>query len=137
MAKVFIFEYPTLIKVLDGDTLDVHIDVGFGFKAENKRIRLNKIDAPETRTRNKLEKKAGLKVKKYVFDLLTRNKFKVISETVTGTYGARIMGDIIFKENIYLSQHLLDIKYARIYLSKVNGKRVPWSEKSLQYIIDK
>ncbi len=49
----------TLIKVVDGDTVDAMIDCGFStFKKE--RIRLYGINAPESRTRDKEEKKRGL-----------------------------------------------------------------------------
>ena len=50
----------TLVKVVDGDTIDVDIDLGFGVCLKKQRIRLEKINAPESRTRNLEEKKLGL-----------------------------------------------------------------------------
>jgi len=52
-------------KVVDGDTVDTMCDLGFGVLYES-RMRLLGIDAPETRTKNKDEKKAGLITKEFV-----------------------------------------------------------------------
>ena len=49
-------------RVVDGDTVDAEIDLGFDIVL-SKRIRLHGIDAPETRTRDKEEKKKGLAAK--------------------------------------------------------------------------
>ena len=54
------FEYnETLVKVLDGDTIDAYIDLGFDLKIK-KRIRYMGIDTWESRTRDLEEKKKGL-----------------------------------------------------------------------------
>jgi endonuclease YncB( thermonuclease family) len=51
------YEYKaTVVKVVDGDTVDVDIDLGFDTWLHNQRIRLYGIDTPECRTRNKQEK---------------------------------------------------------------------------------
>ena len=52
-------------RVVDGDTIDAEIDLGFNLKL-NKRIRLYGINTPETRTRDKEEKKRGLAAKKFL-----------------------------------------------------------------------
>ena len=54
------YEYRVkIIKVVDGDTVDVDIDLGFGVWLKKQRIRLFGIDTPESRTRDKEEKKYG------------------------------------------------------------------------------
>ena len=54
------YEYRTnLIKVVDGDTVDVDIDLGFGIWLRNERVRIMGIDTPESRTRDKVEKLFG------------------------------------------------------------------------------
>ena len=49
-----------VIRVVDGDTVDVDIDLGFGIWQKNERVRIMGIDTPESRTRDKIEKKFGL-----------------------------------------------------------------------------
>ena len=51
------YEYRAkLLRVIDGDTVDVDIDLGFGVWMHKERIRLYGIDTPESRTRDKVEK---------------------------------------------------------------------------------
>ena len=55
------YEYKCkLVKVVDGDTIDVDIDLGFGVWMRNQRIRLYGIDTPESRTSDKVEKVFGI-----------------------------------------------------------------------------
>ena len=51
-----------VIKVIDGDTVDVDIDLGFGIMLRDERVRIMAIDTPESRTRDKVEKLFGLVV---------------------------------------------------------------------------
>ena len=55
-----------LQRVIDGDTVEVDIDLGFGFWLRGEIVRLNGIDAPESRTRDKVEKFFGLLAKERV-----------------------------------------------------------------------
>ena len=55
-----------MIKVVDGDTVDVDIDLGFGVWMRKQRIRLYGIDTPESRTRDLEEKKYGLAAKDFL-----------------------------------------------------------------------
>lgn len=48
-----------LKRVVDGDTVDVDIDLGFGVWMKDARVRIEGIDTPESRTRDKTEKKFG------------------------------------------------------------------------------
>ena len=65
------YEYRVEIKrVVDGDTVDVDIDLGFGIWMRNERIRLMGIDTPESRTRDLEEKKYGLAAKKFLQNML-------------------------------------------------------------------
>ena len=65
------YEYRVkIIKVVDGDTVDVDIDLGFGVWLKKQRIRLFGIDTPESRTRDKEEKKYGKAASAFLKDHL-------------------------------------------------------------------
>ena len=59
----------TIDRVIDGDTIDVNIDLGFSVILKKQRVRLAGIDTPESRTRNKAEKVLGLEAKKRLIEL--------------------------------------------------------------------
>ena len=82
-----------LVRVVDGDTIDAIIDLGFDVQVK-KRIRLAGINAPESRTRNKVEKKLGLAAKERLIDILdgAANVFEIESKEL-GKYG-RVIGKI-------------------------------------------
>ena len=89
------FEYnATLVRVLDGDTIDCYIDLGFDLKIK-KRVRYMGIDTWESRTRNKEEKIKGLAAKARNKELLESGVFKIISFG-TGKFG-RVLGEIFVK----------------------------------------
>ena len=88
-----------LMRVVDGDTCDAMIDLGFDTWVK-KRIRFYGVDTWESRTRNLEEKKKGLAAKAYVKDLLENSdegKFSIISYG-TGKYG-RVLGELFVKGN--------------------------------------
>ena len=94
--KAASFEYNgTLIKVLDGDTIDCWIDLGFDLKIR-KRIRYMGIDTWESRTKNLDEKKLGLAAKARNKELLEGGVFKIVSHG-TGKFG-RVLGEIFVQE---------------------------------------
>ena len=78
-----------LDRVVDGDTVDVILDLGFDVKLHKQRVRLHGIDTPESRTRDLAEKKLGLAAKKRLQELCV-GKFKIKS-LGKGKYG-RILG---------------------------------------------
>ena len=83
-----------VIRVIDGDTVDVDIDLGFGVWLHKERVRVYGIDTPESRTRDKEEKKYGLAAKKYVQDFLSGSTVLLITKKydAKGKFG-RILGD--------------------------------------------
>lgn len=86
------FEYnATLVRVLDGDTIDCYIDLGFDLKIK-KRVRYMGIDTWESRTRDKEEKVKGLAAKARNKELLESGVFKIISFG-TGKFG-RVLGEV-------------------------------------------
>jgi micrococcal nuclease len=79
--------------VVDGDTIDVEIDLGFNI-SYSQRVRLAGIDTPESRTKDKAEKALGLEVKQRLKDTLANAKVIVIRTELPDSsekYG-RILG---------------------------------------------
>ena len=104
-----------LIKVVDGDTIDCWIDLGFKTKLK-KRVRYMGLDTWESRTRDLEEKKKGLEAKAYTLEMLSRNdgKFKVKSHGV-GKYG-RLLGEIFIEgEEKSLNELLIENGHAYQY----------------------
>jgi micrococcal nuclease len=84
-----------VVKIIDGDTVDVDIDLGFGVWLRKERIRLYGIDTPESRTRDKEEKKYGLAAKNFLTGMLD-DKGGIILKTqkdAEGKFG-RILGEL-------------------------------------------
>ena len=81
----------TVIRVIDGDTLDAMIELGFDVKVK-KRIRLVGVDTWESRTRNLEEKKKGLLAKEFTKDFLKGGVFTVRSHGL-GKFG-RLLGSV-------------------------------------------
>ena len=87
-----------ITKIVDGDTIDAIIDLGFDI-LHSARIRLYGIDTPESRTRDKVEKKYGLMAKKYLTECLkTDNPITLQThKEEKGKFG-RILGEIIIDD---------------------------------------
>ena len=82
-----------LIKVVDGDTIDALVDIGFD-TWKKVRIRMMGMNAPESRTRDLEEKKLGLAAKDRVKEILEENDNKFILKSHgVGKYG-RCLGEI-------------------------------------------
>jgi len=88
-----------VLKVIDGDTVDVDIDLGFGITLRDERVRIMDIDTPESRTSDKVEKVFGLASKERLKELLDKNAVLVTKEDkqgedMKGKFG-RILGDFM------------------------------------------
>jgi len=86
-----------VVKIVDGDTVDVDIDLGFGVWMKKERVRIMGIDTPESRTRDKVEKVFGLAAKQRLKELLgpnpvLRTQISKKGEDMKGKFG-RILGD--------------------------------------------
>ena len=102
----------TLERIVDGDTFDCCIDLGFDVKLHKQRVRLSGIDTPESRTRDLAEKKLGLAAKERLKELCI-GKFKVKS-LGKGKYG-RILGIPYTETGEDICQMLIDEGHAVEY----------------------
>jgi micrococcal nuclease len=120
------FEYyvKEVTKVVDGDTIDVVIDLGFDISFTT-RVRLAGIDTPESRTRDLAEKALGLESKKYLADRLKDVKNIVIkTEKINSTekFG-RVLGWLYLDgENNSINHEMIEKGYAWGYLGDTKVK---------------
>ena len=124
------FEYKcNLVKVVDGDTVDVDIDLGFGVWLRKQRIRLYGIDTPESRTRDKVEKVYGLAAKDFLLKMLSTGEMSIKThKDAKGKFG-RILGELFMKTSVgelSVNQSLVENSHAVRYYGQ--SKEVLLSE---------
>lgn len=102
-------------KVVDGDTIDVVIDVGF-YISLTQRVRLKDIDAAETRTKDLAEKAEGLMAKEWLERELAKEGEWIIETTKDDKYG-RILGTLyLVGEPVTVNERMLNDGIARPYM---------------------
>ena len=103
------YEYRVeIVKVIDGDTVDVNIYLGFGVWLHKERVRLYGIDTPESRTSDKEEKVYGLMAKDFLIEWISAGNVKLKTKTydAKGKFG-RILGELwVFDTNLNQQQRL-------------------------------
>jgi micrococcal nuclease len=120
------YEYAVkkLHKVVDGDTIDVDIDLGFNI-SYYQRVRLAGIDTPESRTTDKNEKILGLEVKKRLDEVLkaaTKIVIRTEKPDSTEKYG-RILGWIfIDDQKTSINEQLIKDGFAWEYMGETKIK---------------
>ena len=124
------YEYAVkeIVKVVDGDTVDVIIDLGFDL-SKKERVRLAGIDTPESRTRNAEEKVFGLEAKAYLKTRLEDCEKLIVKTEKDGKYG-RMLGWFYSHEwAASINMEMVEKGYAWEY----DGKK---KEKNLQDLLD-
>lgn len=120
------FEYyvKKVTKVVDGDTIDVEIDLGFDISFSS-RVRLAGIDTPESRTLNKMEKALGLEAKSYLKSQIESAKTIVIkTEKMNSSekYG-RILGWLFLDgSEVSMNDKMIEDGYAWGYMGETKVK---------------
>jgi len=122
------FRYNIVInRVVDGDTIDVDIDLGFDVWLKNKRVRLAQFDAAESRTSDKVEDAVG----EYTRDLIKYRYPECTSgvlqseEFHRGKYG-RIIGNIVTEHGLSWSGFLLDLDLVVAEKTHQSAKTAFW-----------
>ena len=125
------YEYKCKVtRVVDGDTCDVVLDLGFSIEYRD-RVRLMAIDTPESRTRNKVEKKLGLASKARLKELCTQHKGNLVLRTSKegkGKFG-RILGSLfLFGSEVSLNEMLIAEGHARPYYGGSKSEVGEWTK---------
>ena len=110
------YEYAaTVNRIVDGDTVDVTLDLGFSIQYQ-ARVRLLGINTPESRTRDKAEKARGLAAKDYVVDWCEAQETikNQPSLDTRGKFG-RVLGRVIGDGEGCLNDVLVDVGHAEVY----------------------
>jgi micrococcal nuclease len=111
------YEYKCkVLKVIDGDTVDVDIDLGFGVWLHKERVRIMGIDTPESRTSDKLEKVFGLAAKERLISLLGEDaildtQVSKKGEDMKGKFG-RILGNFRTTDGEHCADILIEEGHA-------------------------
>ena len=111
----------TVVRVVDGDTVDVMLELGFNVSLK-ERVRLYGINAPESRTRDKLEKVKGLAAKDFVVEWTEDRADEIVIVTridKRGKYG-RVLGTIMTESGENLNELMIKEGHAVEYFG---GKR--------------
>lgn len=107
------YEYKCKVnRVVDGDTVDIDIDLGFGVWLKDERVRIMGIDTPESRTRDKTEKVFGLAAKARLKELLGKQAILKTQvgkggEDMKGKFG-RILGDFIAPDGRLVTEIMIE-----------------------------
>jgi micrococcal nuclease len=113
------YEYSCKInKVLDGDTVDIDLDLGFNIVLANQRVRMAGVDTPESRTKNLEEKQRGLLSKKKLTEKLNSSKWckiKTLKSDNNDDKFGRILGEFILDDGTNVNKWLIENNYAVTY----------------------
>ena len=119
-----------LDRVIDGDTIDVNLDLGFDVVLKKQRIRLYGLNTPESRTRDLEEKQYGLAAKARLKELLeegeTLSLRPAIDKKARGKYG-RILGTI-YADGVNLNDLLIEEGHAIEYFGGTKNTTKWWLE---------
>jgi len=114
-----------LLKVIDGDTVDVDVDLGFDVWMRNQRIRLHGIDTPESRTRDREEKRFGIRAKQHLSHMIATEiehgplvgadtKKQISLQSLgRGKFG-RILG-VLFVDGVNVNEKMIEDHHAVAY----------------------
>ena len=106
----------TIQRIVDGDTVDVNIDLGFGIWLYKERVRVACIDTPEKRTRDKVEKIFGLAATAKAHTLIPEGSNCIIRtrRDKAGKYG-RTMGDFVLEDGTLYTDVMIETHHAVPY----------------------
>ena len=96
------YEYKCkILRIVDGDTVDIDIDLGFGVWMHKERVRMYGIDTPESRTKDLEEKKYGLMSKDFVKSMMPIGSMQTLRTSIYDAKGkfGRILGEFMIYDS--------------------------------------
>ena len=129
-----------ILKVVDGDTVDVDIDLGFGIWLRDERVRVMGIDTPESRTSDKVEKVFGLAAKARLSSLLgadaiLQTQVSKKGEDMKGKFG-RVLGNFTTTNGEHCADVLLREGHAVAYSGGSKDANIHRHLENRQALID-
>jgi endonuclease YncB( thermonuclease family) len=118
LNTLYQYKVKEILKVVDGDTVDVIIDLGFDVFLE-KRVRMAGVNAPESRTRNLEEKAKGLKTKAWLIEKFNTEEQIIIETSLDNQYGkfGRVLGTFYVGDSLMsVNLEMLSEGLARPYM---------------------
>jgi micrococcal nuclease len=117
------YEYRcTVLRVVDGDTVDVDIDLGFGVWVRNERIRIIGIDTPEIRTSDAIEKLFGIAAKNRLGEILGETAIlRTQKPGKSNEKFGRMLGDFVVDDGRMITEILIEEGYAVPYFGGSKG----------------
>lgn len=110
-----------ILKVVDGDTVQIDLDLGFNIILANQKVRLAGVDTPESRTANTEEKPRGMLSKKKLAEKLPVGTWTIVetmrSDNNDDKFG-RILGCFILDDGTNVNNWLIDNNYSVAYMGE-------------------
>ena len=129
-----------ILKVVDGDTVEIDLDLGFNIVLANQKVRLVGVDTPESRTTNLEEKPRGLLSKKKLAEKLPVGSWATIetqkSDSNDDKFG-RILGIFILDDGTRVNQWLIDNNYAVGYMGENKALVQEAHQRNKQILIER
>jgi len=107
------YKITEIVKIVDGDTVDLIIDLGFNILCK-ERIRLNRVDTPESNSKDEKEKLLALEAKEFLSLWLTNQNDLKIKTAKDDKYG-RYLGEIYGDRHLCINDLLIEKGYAWEY----------------------
>jgi micrococcal nuclease len=107
------YKITEIVKIVDGDTVDLIIDLGFNILCK-ERIRLNRVDTPESNSKDEKEKLLALEAKEFLSLWLTNQNDLKIKTAKDDKYG-RYLGEIYGDQHLCINDLLIEKGYAWEY----------------------
>jgi micrococcal nuclease len=109
-----------IVRVVDGDTVDCNIDLGFGISSM-QRVRLHGLDTPETRSKDPREKQIAQDGKQFFTSWLEENKNQLVVQTFKEDKYGRLLARFRASSGICVNDEMVKLGYAWVYSG---GKKV-------------